>query len=72
MRKVIAAINMTLDGYCDLTAVMADEELHQYYSELLEKAGVLLYGRVTYQLMEFWKDLVLNPSGQKTWTILHG
>ena len=56
---------MTLDGYCDHTAVVADEELHQYYSELLEKAGVLLYGRVTCQLMEFWKDLALNPSGQK-------
>ncbi len=52
MRKVIAAINMTLDGFCDHTAGIADDELHQHYSELLGYAGVMLYGRITYQLME--------------------
>ena len=66
MRKVIAAINMTLDGYCDHTAVDADEEIHQHYGELLLSAGVVLYGRITYQLMEFWPTLVKNPSGDKS------
>ncbi len=66
MRKVIAAINMTLDGYCDHTAVNADEEIHQHYGELLLSAGVVLYGRITYQLMEFWPTLVKNPSGDKS------
>jgi dihydrofolate reductase len=66
MRKVIAAINMTLDGYCDHTAVNADEEIHQHYGELLLGAGVVLYGRITYQLMEFWPTLVKNPSGDKS------
>lgn len=57
---------MTLDGYCDHTAVDADEEIHQHYGELLLDAGVVLYGRITYQLMEFWPTLVKNPSGDKS------
>jgi dihydrofolate reductase len=66
MRKVIAAINMTLDGICDHTAGIPDEDLHQHYAGLLENAGVILYGRTTYQLMQFWQTLLKNPSGQKS------
>jgi len=66
MRKVNAAINMTLDGFCDHTAGIPDEELHQHYSELLDNAGVILYGRTTYQLMQFWQTLLKNPSGEKS------
>src|SRR6188768_2032488 len=65
MRKVIAAINMTLDGICDHTAGIPDEELHQYYTELLNKGDAILYGRITYQLMEYWQPMVKNPSGKK-------
>jgi dihydrofolate reductase len=66
MRKLIAAINMTLDGFCDHTAGIADDELHEHYNELLRNAGVLIYGRVTYQLMEsHWPNVVKNPSGNK-------
>ncbi|MBK9731113.1 MAG: dihydrofolate reductase family protein [Chitinophagaceae bacterium] len=66
MRKVIAAINMTLDGFCDHTAGIPDEEIHQHYAELLNEGDVILYGRITYQLMEYWRPLVKNPSGEKT------
>lgn len=66
MRKVIAAINMTLDGICDHTAGIPDEALHQHYTELLNNAGVILYGRTTYQLMQYWQTLVTNPSGEKS------
>ena len=66
MRKLIAAINMTLDGFCDHTAVIADDELHQHYTDLLKNAGVILYGRITYQLMEYWRPMVANPTGNKT------
>ena len=67
MKKVIAAFNMTLDGVCDHTAgIIADEELHQHYSELIDNAGVILYGRTTYQLMQFWPTLLENPSGEKS------
>jgi dihydrofolate reductase len=66
MRKIIAAINMTLDGFCDHTAVSPDEAVHDHYGELLKNAGAALYGRKTYLLMEFWKGLVENPSGEKS------
>jgi len=65
MRKLVAGINMTLDGVCDHTAVSADEELHQHYADLLYGADAILYGRITYQLMEYWKPLVKNPTGNK-------
>ena len=67
MRKLIAAINMTLDGFCEHTALIADEEIHQHYTELLTNAGILLYGRITYQLMEsYWPTVVKNPMGIKS------
>jgi dihydrofolate reductase len=66
MKKVIAAFNMTLDGVCDHTSGVADEGLHQHYSELVDNAGVILYGRTTYQLMQFWQTLLQNPSGKKS------
>jgi dihydrofolate reductase len=66
MRKVIAAINMTLDGFCDHTAGIPDEEIHQHYTELLNEGDTILYGRITYQLMKYWQPLVKNPSGEKT------
>jgi dihydrofolate reductase len=63
MRKIIAAINMTLDGFCDHTAIVPDEEIHQHYADLLNDADTILYGRITYQLMEFWTTIVKNPTG---------
>jgi dihydrofolate reductase len=66
MRKLIAAINMTLDGFCDHTALIADDEIHQHYNELLSNAGTLIYGRITYQLMEsYWPSVAKNPTGNK-------
>ena len=66
MRKLIAVMNMTLDGFCDHTAMIADEEIHQHYSDLLRSAGAVLYGRITYQLMEYWPPIVKNPTGNKS------
>jgi dihydrofolate reductase len=67
MRKLIAAMNMTLDGFCDHTAMIADEEIHQHYTELLRSAGSIIYGRTTYQLMEsYWPTVVKNPTGTKS------
>nr|WKN40127.1 dihydrofolate reductase family protein [Tunicatimonas sp. TK19036] len=65
MRKIIAAINLTIDGFCDHTAGLPDEEIHQHYADLISNAGVILYGRITYQLMRYWQTLVKNPSGEK-------
>ena len=64
MRKLIAAMNMTLDGFCDHTAMIADDEIHQHYNDLLRSADILIYGRITYQLMEsHWPAVVRNPTG---------
>jgi dihydrofolate reductase len=66
MRKLVAAINMTLDGFCDHTAMIADDEIHQHYNDLLRNADTLIYGRITYQLMEsYWPTVVRNPTGNK-------
>jgi len=66
MRKLIAAMNMTLDGFCNHQAMVADEEIHQHYNELLSNADTLIYGRITYQLMEsYWPSVVKNPTGNK-------
>jgi dihydrofolate reductase len=65
MRKLIAAMNMTLDGFCDHTAMSADDEIHRHYADLLNDTGTVLYGRITFQLMEYWKSVVENPTGNK-------
>jgi dihydrofolate reductase len=65
MRKVIAAINMTVDGYCDHTAGIPDEDIHDHYSDLLRSADVILYGRTTFQLMEYWREVLKKPTGNK-------
>jgi dihydrofolate reductase len=65
MRKLIAAMNMTLDGYCDHTAMGADDEIHDHYAQLLRNSGAALYGRITYQLMEYWRSVIENPTGNK-------
>lgn len=57
---------MTLDGIFDHTAGIPDEEIHQHYADLLSRADAVLYGRITYQLMEFWRTLAKNPSGEKS------
>ena len=66
MRKLIAAMNMTLDGFCDHTSMNADDEIHQHYNDLLSEADTLIYGRTTYQLMEsYWPAVVREPTGNK-------
>lgn len=66
MRKIIAAMNMALDGYCNHTDMVVSDELHEYYNELMRNTGVLLYGRITYQLMEdAWPAMVKIPTGNK-------
>ena len=67
MRNVIYAINVTLDGCCDHTKGIADEELLEYYTRLLrDDAGLLVYGRKTYQLMvPYWPDVAKDPSATK-------
>ena len=52
MRSLRYSINVTLDGCCDHRAGSTDEELHRYWAENLARADALLFGRVTYGMME--------------------
>src|SRR5829696_10414001 len=52
MRPLRYSINVTLDGCCDHRTGIADEELHRHAAENLEQADALLFGRVTYEMME--------------------
>ena len=52
MRPLRYSINVTLDGCCDHRAIPADEELHNHAIENLNQADALLFGRVTYEMME--------------------
>lgn len=63
MRKLIGAMNMTIDGVCDHTLGIADDEIHQHYADLLKSADAILYGRKTFGLMEYWRSVVENPTG---------
>ena len=52
MQPLRYSINVTLDGCCDHRAVAADEELHRHAVENLNRADALLFGRVTYEMLE--------------------
>jgi dihydrofolate reductase len=52
MRPLRYSINLTLDGCCDHRAIPADEELHRHAIENLNRADAVLFGRVTYEMME--------------------
>lgn len=63
MRKLIFAINTTLDGCVDHTKQVADDETHEYFTHLLRDVDLLVFGRKTYQLMvPFWPDVAKNQS----------
>src|SRR5690348_13556859 len=52
MRPLRYSINVTLDGCCDHRVMLADEDLHRHAVENLNQADALLFGRVTYEMME--------------------
>jgi dihydrofolate reductase len=66
MRNVIYAINVTLDGCFDHTNGIPDDEGMEYYTHLLRDAGLLVFGRKTYQLMvPYWPDIAKSHSKTK-------
>jgi dihydrofolate reductase len=66
MRNVIFAINITLDGCCDHTKMIADEEIHEYFTHLMRDVDLLVFGRKTYQLMvPLWPDVAKSHSMTK-------
>jgi len=67
------AINVTLDGCCDHREGIADDELHDYFTELMDSAGAMLWGRVTYELMESaWPAVARDenaPRSMREWAV---
>jgi len=62
--KLILAINVSLDGFADHTvAVAADDEMHKFYSRLLDTTAIALMGRITYELMAgYWPHAHEDPA----------
>jgi dihydrofolate reductase len=67
MRPLRYSINVTLDGCCDHRAVIADEDLHRHAVENLEQADALLFGRVTYEMMEAAWRPVAQTGARPDW-----
>jgi dihydrofolate reductase len=66
MRNLIYAINITLDGCCDHTKQLVDDEVLEHYTQLLRDADLIVYGRKTYQLMvPYWPDVAKSQSETK-------
>lgn len=72
MQPLRYSINITLDGCCDHRVIPADEALHQHAAENLARADALLFGRVTYEMMEAAFRLPpppeVLPDGTEPWT----
>jgi dihydrofolate reductase len=66
VRNIIFAINITLDGCCDHTKVIPDEDLFDDSIQLIRDADLLVFGRKTYQLMvPYWPDVLKERSATK-------
>src|SRR6202140_1508897 len=66
MKKVIFAINITLDGCCDHTKQSVDEEKLEYFTHLTREVDLQVFGRKTYQLMvPYWPEVLKNQSETK-------
>jgi len=65
MARLILSINVTLDGCCHHMQAIADDEHHQYVTELLSGVEALLFGRITYELFEsYWPAVAQSGSGK--------
>ena len=66
MRNVIYAINLTLDGCCDHTPVNPDDEVLEYFTDLVREVDLQVFGRKTYQLMvPYWPEVAKDQSASK-------
>lgn len=67
MRKLIYGINISLDGCCDHTKFGGENDVHNYFRELLENTDLVIYGRKTYELMvPFWPEVAEAQSMDET------
>lgn len=72
IRPLRYSINVTLDGCCDHRVIPTDEELHRHFADELKRADALLFGRVTYEMMEAaWRQPATGtwPDWMADWMI---
>ena len=73
MRPLRYSINVTLDGRCDHTAIVPDEELHHRAAEWIARSDALLFGRITYEMMESaWRPVAetgVRPDWMEEWMV---
>jgi dihydrofolate reductase len=67
MRPLRYSINVTLDGCCDHRAILPDEDLHRHVIENFDQADALLFGRVTYEMMEAGWRTPAPPGARPEW-----
>jgi dihydrofolate reductase len=68
MRPLWYSINVTLDGCCDHRAIPADEELHRHAAANIARADALLFGRITYEMMEAAFRPTAQTEARAEWT----
>jgi dihydrofolate reductase len=65
MGSLHATINVTLDGCCDHTQVIADDQFHEHIAEVIDRASALLFGRPTYELLHgYWPEVAATGRGR--------
>lgn len=71
MGRLTFGLNVTLDGCIDHTQGIADDELHEFWTQVMDESGAMLFGRVTYELMEAaWPAVALDeeaPRAMREW-----
>jgi dihydrofolate reductase len=67
MGLLIFGLNVTLDGCCDHREGVADDELHRYWTRVMDAGGAMLFGRRTYELMEeAWPQVARDPKADRS------
>lgn len=74
MGSLTFCLNVTLDGCVDHREGIADAETHAFYTRLMDEAGAMLWGRVTYEMMEsYWPAVARGdvdaPPALRAWAI---
>ena len=65
MGRLTFALNVTLDGCCDHRVGVADDEMHRYWTRVMDASGAMLFGRRTYELMEdAWPQVARDPQAK--------
>ncbi|MCC2958086.1 dihydrofolate reductase family protein [Massilia sp. IC2-477] len=74
MGRLIFSINLTLDGCVDHQEGIADDETHAFFTRLMDESGAMLWGRVTYEMMESYWPMVARgateaPPAMREWAL---